>query len=117
MMFIACPELTPGAPWPDTSKEGWPRKREELVGVVIQDVCANEEMVPFSSFAQTSWITTPTSSSRFLGHPSFEVSGQGAPGVSSGQAMNIIENLASEISGTTVAWAGQSYQERLSSGQ
>ena len=37
-------------------------------------------MVPFSSFAQTSWITTPTSSSRFLGYPSFEISGQGAPG-------------------------------------
>ncbi|HVI05043.1 MAG TPA: efflux RND transporter permease subunit, partial [Sphingomicrobium sp.] len=54
-------------------------------------------MVPFSSFAQTSWITTPTSSSRFLGYPSFEISGQGAPGVSSGQAMTIIENLANQI--------------------
>ena len=74
-------------------------------------------MVPFSSFAQTSWQTTPTSSSRFLGYPSFEISGQGAPGVSSGDAMNIIESLASQIPGITVAWAGQSYQERLSSGQ
>jgi multidrug efflux pump len=74
-------------------------------------------MVPFSSFAQTSWQTTPTSSSRFLGNPSFEINGQGAPGVSSGQAMNIIESLAKEIPGIDVAWAGQSYQERLSSGQ
>ncbi|HWJ38325.1 MAG TPA: efflux RND transporter permease subunit, partial [Sphingomicrobium sp.] len=74
-------------------------------------------MVPFSSFAQTSWITTPTSSSRFLGYPSFEISGQGTPGVSSGQAMNIIEKLASKVPGITVAWAGQSYQERLSAGQ
>jgi multidrug efflux pump len=74
-------------------------------------------MVPFSSFAQTSWITTPTSSSRFLGYPSFELSGQGAPGVSSGDAMDVIENLASQIPGIDVAWAGQSYQERLSSGQ
>ena len=74
-------------------------------------------MVPFSSFAQTSWITTPTSSSRFLGYPSFELNGQGAPGVSSGEAMSIIENLASNIPGVGVAWAGQSYQERLSSGQ
>jgi multidrug efflux pump len=74
-------------------------------------------MVPFSSFAQTSWITTPTSSSRFLGYPSFEISGQGTPGVSSGEAMNIIENLASKVPGITVAWAGQSYQERLSAGQ
>jgi multidrug efflux pump len=74
-------------------------------------------MVPFSSFAQTSWQTTPTSSSRFLGYSSFEINGQGAPGVSSGDAMNIIENLASEFPGVSVAWAGQSYQERLSSGQ
>src|SRR6476659_2384404 len=75
------------------------------------------QMVPFSSFAQTSWQTTPTSSSRFLGYPSFELSGQGAPGVSSGQAMTIVENLANSIPGVGVAWAGQSYQERLSSGQ
>src|SRR3954468_2802809 len=74
-------------------------------------------MVPFSSFAQTSWQTTPTSSSRFLGYPSFEISGQGAPGVSSGDAMNIIEKLATQVPGISVAWAGQSYQERLSSGQ
>jgi multidrug efflux pump len=74
-------------------------------------------MVPFSSFAQTNWTTTPTSSSRFLGYPSFELNGQGAPGISSGQAMSIIENLARQIPGIDVAWAGQSYQERLSSGQ
>jgi multidrug efflux pump len=74
-------------------------------------------MVPFSSFAQTSWQTTPTSLSRFLGYPSYELSGQGAPGVSSGQAMDRMTQLASQIPGVTVAWAGQSYQERLSSGQ
>src|SRR3954466_8992122 len=74
-------------------------------------------MVPFSSFAQTSWMTTPTSLSRFLGYPSFELQGQGAPGVSSGDAMDIIEKLASQVPGISVAWAGQSYQERLSSGQ
>ena len=75
------------------------------------------EMVPFSSFAQTAWQTTPTSSSRFLGYPSFEISGQGSPGTSSGEAMGIIEKLAADIPGIGVAWAGQSYQERLSSGQ
>src|SRR5262249_17439393 len=75
------------------------------------------EMVPFSSFSQTEWMTTPTSLSRFNGYSSYELQGQGAPGVSSGQAMNIVENLASQIPGISVAWAGQSYQERLSAGQ
>jgi multidrug efflux pump len=74
-------------------------------------------MVPFSSIAQTSRMTTPTSVSRFLGYPSYEIQGQGASGVSSGDAMNIISDLAAQIPGISVAWAGQSYQERLSSGQ
>jgi len=74
-------------------------------------------MVPFSSFSQSEWMTTPTSLSRFNGYPSFELQGQGASGVSSGQAMETIERLASQIPGVSVAWAGQSYQERLSSGQ
>ncbi|HKX92485.1 MAG TPA: multidrug efflux RND transporter permease subunit [Sphingomicrobium sp.] len=75
------------------------------------------EMVPFSSFSQTGWMTTPTSLSRFQGYPSYEIQGQGAPGVSSGDAMDRIERLAAEIPGVSVAWAGQSLQERLSSGQ
>ena len=75
------------------------------------------EMVPFSSFAQTAWMTTPTSLSRFQGYPAYEIQGQGAPGVSSGEAMKRIEGLADQIPGVSVAWAGQSYQERLSTGQ
>jgi multidrug efflux pump len=78
---------------------------------------SQDQMVPFSSFAQTQWMTTPTSASRFNGYPSYELQGQGAEGVSSGQAMSTIEGLASQIPGIGVAWAGQSYQERLSSGQ
>jgi multidrug efflux pump len=78
---------------------------------------ARSEMVPFSSFAQSTWRTTPTSVSRFNGYPSYELQGQGAKGVSSGEAMDRVQNLASQTPGITVAWAGQSYQERLSSGQ
>ncbi|EJU09641.1 hydrophobe/amphiphile efflux-1 (HAE1) family protein, partial [Sphingomonas sp. LH128] len=74
-------------------------------------------MVPFSSFASTSWSVVPTSLSRFQGLPSFEFSGQAASGYSSGQAMDRMEQLAAQIPGTTVAWSGLSYQERLSSGQ
>jgi len=75
------------------------------------------DMVPFSSFAQTEWMTTPTSLSRFNGYPSFEFSGQGKEGVSSGDAMTQMEKLADDIPGVGVAWAGQSYQERIASGQ
>jgi multidrug efflux pump len=74
-------------------------------------------MVPFSSFASTEWQTTPTTLDRFLGFPSFEVQGQAAPGKSSGQAMTEITKLAGQIPGVSIAWSGQSYQERLASGQ
>jgi multidrug efflux pump len=75
------------------------------------------DMVPFSSFATTSWTTAPTSLGRFEGLSSYEISGQAAPGKSSGQAMAEIERLASQIPGVGVAWSGASYQERLASGQ
>jgi multidrug efflux pump len=77
----------------------------------------NGQMAPFSSFATISWGTAPPSLSRFSGVSNYEISGQAAPGKSSGEAMNRMEELAAQIPGTSVAWAGLSYQERLSSGQ
>jgi len=78
---------------------------------------SNGQMVPFSSFATTGWGTAPTTLSRFNGISSFEFQGSAASGKSSGDAMNRIAELAAQIPGTSVAWAGLSYQERLSSGQ
>jgi multidrug efflux pump len=74
-------------------------------------------MVPFTSFATTSWTTAPVTLSRFEGLSSYEINGQAAPGGSSGQAMSRIEKLASQIPGVSVAWSGASYQERVASGQ
>ncbi len=78
---------------------------------------ANGQMAPFSSFARTSWAQAPTTLSRFNGIASYEIQGAAAPGKSSGDAMERIAELAGKIPGTSVAWAGLSYQERLSSGQ
>ncbi len=75
------------------------------------------QMVPFSSFATIGWSQAPTTLSRFSGVPAFEFQGQPSAGTSSGEAMNRIAELAGQIPGTSVAWAGLSYQERLSSGQ
>jgi multidrug efflux pump len=75
------------------------------------------EMAPFSSFSQIGWATTPATTSRFGGVPAYSFSGQAAPGTSSGEAMDEIEALAAKIPGTSVAWSGSSYEERLSSGR
>ncbi|BBC72029.1 multidrug efflux RND transporter permease subunit [Altererythrobacter sp. B11] len=74
-------------------------------------------MAPFSAFSTLSWATTPSTTGRFQGVPSFGISGQAAPGVSSGQAMDEMVQLASRFPGTAVAWSGASYEERQSSGQ
>ncbi|MBB4153281.1 multidrug efflux pump [Sphingomonas jinjuensis] len=78
---------------------------------------SNNQMAPFSSFSQIGWSQAPTTLSRFNGISSFEFQGSAVPGQSSGQAMERIAQLAANIPGTSVSWAGLSYQERLSSGQ
>jgi The (Largely Gram-negative Bacterial) Hydrophobe/Amphiphile Efflux-1 (HAE1) Family len=78
---------------------------------------SNGQMAPFSAFSNISWSTAPSTSSRFNGLQAYEFSGSAAPGVSSGTAMDIMEQAAREIPGVSVAWSGSSYEERLSSGQ
>jgi multidrug efflux pump len=75
------------------------------------------KMAPFSSFATFSWLTQPTSLSRFSGVPAYQFEGQAASGISSGQAMKRMEQLAAQIPGVSVAWAGLSYEELRSTGQ
>ena len=75
------------------------------------------QMAPFSAFSTISWSKTPPTLARFSGVSSYELSGQSAPGQSSGQAMNKMADLAAKYPGVSVAWSGLSYQERLSSGQ
>ena len=78
---------------------------------------SNGAMAPFSAFSTIAWSKTPPTLARFSGISSYEISGQAAPGQSSGTAMNKMAALAAKYPGTSVAWSGLSYQERLSSGQ
>jgi multidrug efflux pump len=75
------------------------------------------QMTPFSAFATTGWSNAPTSLSRFNGIASYEISGQPAPGKSSGDALKKVEELATRTAGVSVELSGASYQERLSGGQ
>ncbi|WP_338466096.1 efflux RND transporter permease subunit [Novosphingobium sp. ZN18A2] len=75
------------------------------------------QMTPFSAFSTIKWATTPTSTSRFNGLPAYEFSGQAAPGVSSGEAMDEIAALAAKIPGTSVEWSGSSYEQHQSTTQ
>lgn len=75
-------------------------------------------MTPFSAFATTRWVYGPETLSRFNGLPAYTIQGSAAPGVSSGTAMDEIESLASRLpAGTSNAFSGLSYQERLAGSQ
>ena len=76
------------------------------------------QMAPFSAFASTRWTQGPVRLDRFNGIAAQQLNGSGAEGVSSGDAMNIMEDAASQLGKDyTVAWSGLSYQERAASSQ
>ncbi|WP_159567098.1 efflux RND transporter permease subunit [Budvicia diplopodorum] len=78
----------------------------------------NNQMVPFSAFSSASWQYGSLRLERYNGLPSMEILGEAAPGKSSGDAMNLMEELASQLpTGIGYDWTGMSYQERLSGDQ
>ncbi len=79
---------------------------------------SNGEMVPFSAFSTAQWQYGSPRLERYNGLPSMEILGQPAPGRSSGDAMAMMEQLASQLpQGIGYDWTGMSYQERLSGNQ
>ena len=75
------------------------------------------QMVPIASFASLGWNNAPINLGRFNGVSNYEINGQAAPGASSGEAMDAISAIIARHAGVSLAWAGASYEERLSSGQ
>ncbi|WP_054179075.1 efflux RND transporter permease subunit [Trabulsiella odontotermitis] len=79
---------------------------------------ANGEMVPFSAFATSHWAYGSPRLERYNGMPSMEILGEAVAGKSTGEAMILMEQLASKLpSGVGYDWTGMSYQERLSGNQ
>lgn len=79
------------------------------------------QMVPFSSFIDTSkdpWLYGSPRLERYNGLPAMQIQGSATQGQSSGDAMLMMESLASQLpSGIGYEWTGMSYQERLSGNQ
>ncbi|HEX2540944.1 MAG TPA: efflux RND transporter permease subunit [Caldimonas sp.] len=71
--------------------------------------------VPMAALATTRWITGPIQTIRFNGYPTMRISGDAAPGYSTGDAMLEMERLAQQLpQGFGYEWTGQSREERLS---
>jgi multidrug efflux pump len=77
-----------------------------------------QEMVPFSAFSKAHWTYGSPKLERFNGNSSVNIQGAPAPGVSSGDAMNEMQKIVSQLpEGLGLAWSGLSYEERLSGSQ
>ncbi|EPT7062751.1 multidrug efflux RND transporter permease subunit AcrB [Cronobacter turicensis] len=76
------------------------------------------QMVPFSAFSTSHWEYGSPRLERYNGLPSMQIQGQAVQGKSTGEAMAMMEQLASKLpTGIGYDWTGMSYQERLSGNQ
>ncbi|XAW87571.1 efflux RND transporter permease subunit [Vibrio sp. CDRSL-10 TSBA] len=83
-----------------------------------QAVNSDGEAVPFRSFISQSWEQTSSTLYRYGGTSAIEITGDAAEGVSTGEAMDRMEQLVSELPGNYgIAWVGLSLQEKMSGSQ
>ncbi|WP_374396891.1 multidrug efflux RND transporter permease subunit [Sphingopyxis sp.] len=76
------------------------------------------EMVPFGSFSTAEWSAEAPQLQRYNGYPAMTISGEPAPGQSTGEAMAEMERLAASLpAGFSYEWTGISYEEKQSAGQ
>ncbi len=87
---------------------------EDLRDVSVRS--ADGSMIPLTAIAAVRETTGPDMIERFNLFPSARLFGGPAPGYSSGQALAVMEELAAKHlpEGYTLAWSGESYQEKTS---
>jgi multidrug efflux pump len=97
--------------------EGQERTSPESIG---QFYVRNNDgnMVPMSSFQSTRQTFGPQYTNRFNVYRAAQITGAAAPGYSSGQALDALEEVAKATLPATVSydWSDLSYQERKASG-
>ena len=89
---------------------------EDIENLDVRD--SNGEMVPLGSLVNVEDSFGPSVVRRYNLYPSAAINGSAAPGVSSGQALTLMEQMAdSKMSpGFGYAWTGMSYQEKQAAG-
>ena len=76
------------------------------------------KMVPYFSFASGRWTSGSPRLERYNGFPSMNIWGEPAPGRSTGEAMQAMEEIVMKLPpGIGFEWTGLSYQERMASTQ
>ncbi len=86
--------------------------------LAINALNSKGQPVPLSAFATTRWVSGPMQTVRYNGYPAMRISGDAAPGRSTGEAMAEMERLAAQLpAGFAFEWTGLSREEKLSGSQ
>ncbi len=74
--------------------------------------------VPLTSLISTSWETGPVQIARYNGYNAYMLTGDSAPGYSSGAVMTELETIMQDLpQGIGYEWTGLSYQEQFAGAQ
>ncbi len=92
-------------------------KPDDLGKVYVRSTTSNA-MIPLSAVSTIRRIVGPEQVERFNGFVSAKVMGDSRPGISSGDAIKIVEEVAAATlpNGYEISWTGQAFQEKRSSG-
>ncbi|MDA1118287.1 MAG: multidrug efflux RND transporter permease subunit [Proteobacteria bacterium] len=89
------------------------RARPEDLGAIYVRSAATREMIPLKSLIRTTNTVGPEQLERFNGFVAARVLGSARPGVSSGEAIRAVEEVAASLpEGYQIAWSGQAFQEK-----
>lgn len=93
------------------------RRAEDIGRLEVRNLAG--EMIPVAAFCEIRMSTGPQMIPRYNLYPCVTINGEAAKGVSSGQAMEIMESIASKKlpAGMGYEWSGMSFQEKRVSGQ
>ncbi|OQY67104.1 MAG: multidrug efflux RND transporter permease subunit [Rhodocyclaceae bacterium UTPRO2] len=92
------------------------RTPEDLLRLPVKN--ASGDMIPLAEIATAKWIVGNPKLDRYNGLPSMKISGNPAPGRSTGEALAAMEEVAAKLPpGFGFEWSGTSYEERLSGSQ
>ena len=90
------------------------RARPEDIGNLYVRSASTGSMIPLKALVKTRPITGPDQIERYNGFVAAKILGGSAPGVSSGQAIAAVEEVAAKAlpQGYYMAWTGQAFQEK-----
>jgi multidrug efflux pump len=99
-----------------SADKGFRMKPEDIGAIYVRS--DRGAMVPIQALADIKYAAGPDTLNRFNNLPAVKLLGQGAPGVSTGQAIAAVERIAQEVlpADFSYDWGGASFQEKKSSG-